>query len=77
MRTWRGALLRLEIAVLSKVGPDPRRGTLIEPQTGQCDLSPSEVDQIRAALPPARTYGPDTVAEAARMIAAHQAGYLL
>jgi hypothetical protein len=31
---------------------------------------------IRATLPPARTYGPQTVADAARMIAAHQAGYL-
>jgi hypothetical protein len=49
----------------------------IEPQTGQCDLGPSEIEKIRATLPPARTYGPETVADAARMIAAHQAGYLL
>jgi predicted TIM-barrel fold metal-dependent hydrolase len=49
----------------------------IEPQTGRCELSPAEVEKIRATLPPARTYGPETVADAARMIAAHQAGYLL
>jgi predicted phage baseplate assembly protein len=35
------------------------------------------LEQIRATLPPARTYGPQTTAEAARMIAAHQAGYML
>jgi predicted TIM-barrel fold metal-dependent hydrolase len=48
----------------------------ITPQPGQCELSASDVEQIRASLPPARTYGPQTVADAARMIAAHQAGYL-
>jgi len=48
----------------------------IEPTPGRCEPNPKEVDQIRAALPPARTYGPETRTEAARMIAAHQAGYL-
>ena len=49
----------------------------IEPITGRCDLSPEEVDAVRASMPPARTYGPTTYAESAAMIAAHQAGYLL
>jgi uncharacterized protein len=48
----------------------------IKPVTGQCKLSASEIDKIRASFPPARTYGPETVVDAARMIAAHQAGYL-
>ena len=48
----------------------------IEPTPGRCEPNPKEVDQIRATLPPARTYGPETRTEAARMIAAHQAGYL-
>jgi uncharacterized protein len=48
----------------------------ITPVGRQCDLSASDVEQIRATLPPAHTYGPETVADAARMIAAHQAGYL-
>ena len=38
-------------------------------------MSPAEVEQIRATLPPARTYGPTTWSEAATHIAAHQAGY--
>ncbi len=49
----------------------------IEPITGPCELDPAEVEAVRASLPPARTYGPTTYAEAAAMIAAHQAGYLL
>jgi uncharacterized protein len=49
----------------------------IEPITGPCDLSPEEVEAVRAAMPPPRTYGPTTYAESAAMIAAHQAGYLL
>ncbi len=49
----------------------------IDPITGKCDASPDEVDAIRAGLPAARTYGPTTSSEAAAMIAAHQAGYLL
>jgi hypothetical protein len=48
----------------------------IEPVTGPCDLSAEEVEAVRSALPPARTYGPTTYAESAAMIAAHQAGYL-
>ena len=38
--------------------------------------SPEDVEAIRASLPPARTYGPTTYAEAAAMIAAHQGGQL-
>ncbi|MFP3901789.1 MAG: amidohydrolase family protein [Acidimicrobiia bacterium] len=49
----------------------------IEPITGQCDLSREEVEAVRASMPPAHTYGPTTRAEAAAMIAAHQAGFLL
>jgi predicted TIM-barrel fold metal-dependent hydrolase len=49
----------------------------IDPMSGTCELDPAEVDAIRAAMPAARTYGPTTYAEAAAMIAAHQAGYLL
>jgi predicted TIM-barrel fold metal-dependent hydrolase len=49
----------------------------IEPIVERCEPSPQEVEQIRASLPPARTYGPETVADAARLIAAHQAGYML
>jgi predicted TIM-barrel fold metal-dependent hydrolase len=47
----------------------------ITPVRGRCDLSADEVEAIRASLPPAATYGPTTVTEAARLIAAHQAGY--
>ena len=46
----------------------------IEPPTGRCRVDPTEIEQVRATLPPARTYGPTTRAEAARLIAAHQAG---
>src|ERR687898_33181 len=48
----------------------------IEPITGPCDVSPEDVEAVRASLPPAPTYGPTTYAELAAMIAAHQAGYL-
>jgi uncharacterized protein len=47
----------------------------IEPVRGPCELDRAEVEAIRAAMPPARTYGPTTVAESAALIAAHQAGY--
>jgi uncharacterized protein len=47
----------------------------IEPVRGPCDLSAEEIEAVRVSLPPARTYGPTTVAESAAMIAAHQAGY--
>jgi predicted TIM-barrel fold metal-dependent hydrolase len=46
----------------------------IKPITGQCDLSAEDLEVVRASLPPARTYGPSNVREAAAMIAAHQAG---
>jgi hypothetical protein len=49
----------------------------IDPITGKCDVDAATVDAIRAGMTPARTYGPKTYAEAAAMIAAHQAGYLL
>lgn len=47
----------------------------IDPITGQCTLSPEDVEAARSSLPPARTYGPTTYAESAAMIAAHQSGY--
>jgi predicted TIM-barrel fold metal-dependent hydrolase len=50
-------------------GVDPRT-------TAPCELSPEEVESVRASLPPARTYGPTTRAASAAMIRAHQAGYL-
>lgn len=40
-----------------------------------CDISPLEIEQIRANLPAARTYGPTTWSEAAKIIAAHQGGF--
>jgi predicted TIM-barrel fold metal-dependent hydrolase len=46
----------------------------IEPITGTCELSAEEVEAVRASLPPARTYGPRTYAEAHRMINAHMTG---
>ncbi len=48
----------------------------ITPITEKCDLTPAEIENIRASLPPARTYGPTTRTESAAMIAAHQAGRL-
>ena len=56
MRTWRDALLRLEIAVLSKVGPDSGRGALIEPQTDQQTTAPlRDFPQPAEAQPEALT----------------------
>ncbi|MGQ0824653.1 MAG: amidohydrolase family protein [Actinomycetota bacterium] len=49
----------------------------IEPIRGTCDLDPAEIETIRAAMPAAHTYGPTAYADAAAMIAAHQAGYLV
>lgn len=46
----------------------------IEPPSTRCEVDPLDVERVRAALPPARTYGPTTRAEAAWHIAAHQAG---
>ncbi len=45
----------------------------VEPITGACDVDPAAIERIRAALPPARTYGATTRAAAARHIAAHTA----
>jgi predicted TIM-barrel fold metal-dependent hydrolase len=42
-----------------------------------CEVSAADLEEIRANLPPARAYGPTTVADAAAIIAAHQAGYEL
>jgi uncharacterized protein len=44
----------------------------IDPIAGRCEVNPDEIEAIRASLPPARTYGPETAAQAARHIAAHQ-----
>jgi predicted TIM-barrel fold metal-dependent hydrolase len=49
----------------------------IDPIAGRCDVDATTVDAIRASMPTRLTYGPATHAEAAAMIAAHQAGYLL
>jgi len=49
----------------------------VDPIIGQCPVSAEELDALRASMPLARTYGPTTYAEAAAMISAHQAGYLL
>ena len=46
----------------------------VEPITTACEVSPAELDQLRADLGPARTYGPTTWTDAARIIAAHQSG---
>lgn len=45
------------------------------PTRASCDVSAADIEQIRANLPPPRTYGPTTSTEAAQLIAAHQAGY--
>ncbi len=47
----------------------------IEPITATCAVSPTELEQVRATLPPPVTYGPTTYAEAAAVIAAHQSGH--
>ncbi|QYG91024.1 amidohydrolase family protein [Iamia sp. SCSIO 61187] len=49
----------------------------IEVPESTCAVSAVDIEQIRATLPPARTYGPTTSAEALRLIAAHQGGYEL
>jgi uncharacterized protein len=47
----------------------------IEPVVGRCDVSESDLERIRTELPPARTYGPTTAAEASHMISAHRSGH--
>jgi len=47
----------------------------VAPIRATTSLDPAEVDSLRAELPAPTTYGPTTKAEAAEMIAAHQAGY--
>lgn len=47
----------------------------IEVPDSVCDVSPADIEQIRANLAPARTYGPTTTAEALRHIRAHQGGH--
>ena len=47
----------------------------IEPPTARCDVTLSQVEAVRASLPPAQTYGPTTRIEAAAMILEHQRGY--
>ena len=49
----------------------------VEPITGRCELSGADLEAVRASLPPPRTYGPTSAAEAAAIIAAHQAGVVL
>ncbi|CAN5607881.1 hypothetical protein BH24ACT4_BH24ACT4_22630 [soil metagenome] len=46
----------------------------VEVPTSACDVDPVAIEQIRADLPPAQTYGPTTWTEASRIIAAHQSG---
>jgi uncharacterized protein len=46
----------------------------IEPVVGSCEVSAADLERIRAELPPARTYGPTTAAEASVMIEAHRRG---
>jgi uncharacterized protein len=48
----------------------------IDPVPGRCDLDPAELELVRSEMPPAPTYGPETAAEAARLITAHQGGLL-
>ena len=48
----------------------------IEPPTTACEVSDADLEKVRTALPPARTYGPTTVREAAAVIKAHQSGHL-
>ncbi|HEV7721083.1 MAG TPA: amidohydrolase family protein, partial [Iamia sp.] len=49
----------------------------IEVPESVCEVAATDIEQIRANLPPATTYGPTTSAEALRLIAAHQGGYEL
>ena len=44
----------------------------IDPVSGRCDVDATQLELARAELPPAPVYGPQTVAEARRHIAAHQ-----
>lgn len=46
----------------------------IEVPASTCAVSAGDIEEIRASLAPAATYGPTTWSEAARLIAAHQAG---
>jgi predicted TIM-barrel fold metal-dependent hydrolase len=46
----------------------------IEPPDSACDVSDVDIENIRANLPPAQTYGPTTTTEAMKIILAHQAG---
>jgi predicted TIM-barrel fold metal-dependent hydrolase len=48
----------------------------VDPVAGRCAVDTGELELVRAALPPARTYGPETAADAARLIVAHQGGLL-
>ena len=86
MRTFQICEALQEAARLSEAhardqGRDLRaqRGRALRHRTDRRQLrsESADIEKIRATLPPARTYGPETVAEAARMIAAHQAGYML
>lgn len=47
----------------------------IEPVVGPCELDARELEQVRASLPPAATYGPTTPGEAAVMLAEHRSGH--
>jgi len=49
----------------------------VDPIRGRCDVSTQELSQVRMSYGPTRTYGPETAAAAAAMIAAHQKGYAL
>jgi len=46
----------------------------IEPITGTCGLTPEEIEAVRVSLPPAKTYGPETVEAAMAHIRSHQLG---
>jgi hypothetical protein len=44
----------------------------VDPDLVPCEMSESQLQEIRYTLPPPRTYGPETTAEAARLIEAHR-----
>jgi hypothetical protein len=44
----------------------------VEPAAVPCPFSRDDLEQLRIALPPARTLGPSTLAEHARVVAAHR-----
>ncbi|MGI9578786.1 MAG: amidohydrolase family protein [Microthrixaceae bacterium] len=46
----------------------------IEPQAGPCEVDAGEIERIRSALGPPRTYGPTTAADALAHIEAHRSG---